>query len=356
MVDFYHMKIFKNKSMLIFCFYLIGAFLSSNVLSASFDCSKATTAMERLICSNDYVSELDAELGQEYKKALVKYADRKDMLIKQQRNWIKWIRSQCKDPSCLVTLYEARIGELVGGNNVVTLDGSDKPNFILTGGRGMPLCEEYLNILNNTPGNELRACKLPDLSKSKIKPVEFKLLTGEKLRATTRLVYEQVYGNDWERVWSEREKEFLSGYRIVGEAFWDLDNDGVLDQVIKESFPNHGCVVLGRGESSELLGILKSKWKSYSHEEKINSAKEFGYENSYVVIQDGKVSFVDADNFVLFEGQYLSIDHGLLTLAQTTNVRAARDWVKIWVVATKRNDQFMNYGPTPAKCKFWLNK
>ena len=86
---------------------VIGIFgvvtFSGYLQTASFDCAKATSSMKKLICSNDYISDLDEELGQAYKEALVKYADKKDMLVRQQRNWIKWIRSQCTDPSCLAT-------------------------------------------------------------------------------------------------------------------------------------------------------------------------------------------------------------------------------------------------------------
>ena len=72
--------------------------------------------------------------------------------------------------------------EIVDGDNVVSLNGPDKPNFVLTDGRGKPVCEEYLTVLNSTPREELRACKLPDLSNSKIKPVEFKPWPGKKLK------------------------------------------------------------------------------------------------------------------------------------------------------------------------------
>lgn len=324
--------------------------------AASFDCAKAATPMERLICSNDSVSQLDEDLGQAYKEALVKYADKKDMLVRQQRNWIKWIRSQCTDPSCLVTLYEARIGEIADGDNVAALNGPDKPNFVLTKGRGTPVCDEYLKVLNSAPRDELRACKLPDLSNSKIKPVEFKPLTGKKLMAVDRLIYEQVYKADWTKAWPEREKEYLSGYRKMAEAFWDLDKDGESDQIIRESSPQYRCVLLGNENSSELRNVLKRKWKFYSHEEQINIALDSGYDNSYKLIKNGIVSFVDAENFVFFEGNYLSIDQVELVRAKTSNDWASRDWVQIWGVKSERDDDIRNYGLTPSKCNFWLNR
>jgi len=325
--------------------------------AASFDCAKAATQMEMLICSNDSVSQLDEELGQTYKNALVKYVDKKDMLVRQQRNWIKWIRSQCTDPSCLYTLYGARIGELINGTNVVGLNGPNKPNFVLSKGHGAPVCEEYLKVLNNTPREDLRACKLPDLSNSKIKPVEFEPLAGEKLMAVDKLIYEQVYKADWEKVWAEREKEYVSGYRALGETFWDVDNDGELDQIIRESSPQYRCVLLGNGNSSELRDTLKKNWKSYSNEEKISIALNSGYESSYKLIKNGQVSFVDAEKFIFFDDQYLSIDQiGLNVINTSDDDWTYRSWVKIWGVKSERNDKIRNYGLTPSICEFWLNK
>lgn len=350
----------KKKHLLSFC--MLALLLVGHIertQAASFECAKATTSMEKLICSNDDVSGLDEELGQVYKEALIKYVDKKDMMVRQQRNWIKWIRSQCANTSCLLTLYEARIGEIADGDNVASLNGPDIPNFVLTDGRGLPLCEAYLNVLNSTPREELRACKLPDLSKSKIKSVEFKILTGEELKIVDQIIYEQGYRHthaEWEKNWPEREKEYSVGFRKVGEAYWDLDKDGVPDRIIQESIPKDSCVFFGSGEVSELRRGLKSKWALYSNVEKNNIATDVGFKNSYTIIKDGQLSYVDADNFVYFEGQYLSIDHDRLVVNETSNDWAESEWVKIWGVDPKRDDKHRDYDQTSAICKFWFNK
>ncbi len=347
--------IFESKFIL-FVFFVLASPLG---FSASFDCAKATTSMEKLICSNDYISGLDEELGQAYKEALIRYVDKKDLIVRQQRNWIKWIRSQCTDPSCLATLYEARIGELVDGNDVAALSGSEKPNFILTSGRGLPLCEEYLGVLNNTPREELRACKLPDLSKSNIKPVEFKQLTGEKLKNTDSIIYEQKYRRshaEWEKDWPDRETQYSVGLRKLGEALWDLNKDGVPDLIIQESIAKESCVFLGNVEDLESRRSLKDKWMSYSNIEKINIAADVGYKNSYTLIKDGKLSYVSADNFVFFDGQYLSIDHDFLVVNKISTDWADREWVNIWGVDSEPDAKHGNYGMAPAVCKFWFNK
>lgn len=58
--------------------YIIVSFLyliifSSELLaetSPSFDCAKATTEVEKLICSDDELAKLDVEMNKWYKKAL----------------------------------------------------------------------------------------------------------------------------------------------------------------------------------------------------------------------------------------------------------------------------------------------
>lgn len=56
----------------------------------SFDCSKATTKDEILICSNDELGELDSKLAKSY-KALSQILDKgeTEKLVKLQRNWIQ---------------------------------------------------------------------------------------------------------------------------------------------------------------------------------------------------------------------------------------------------------------------------
>ncbi|MDR2635286.1 MAG: lysozyme inhibitor LprI family protein [Campylobacteraceae bacterium] len=57
---------------------------------ASFDCNKAKTDVEKLICSNEELSKLDEELNKAYKELLaIVNNDDKRMIIQEQREWIK---------------------------------------------------------------------------------------------------------------------------------------------------------------------------------------------------------------------------------------------------------------------------
>jgi len=336
----------------------ISSLYAINLEAASFDCKKASTDIEKLICSNETTSQYDEELGQYYKEALLKYPDRKEMLVRQQRNWIKWIRNSCSDPSCLATLYRARAGEVRRAVDVPGLDGTEKPNFIVVEGNGDSLCDEYVNILNRTPRNELKACKLPDLTGSSIRPVEFKPLTGDALKAMDKIVYEQGGGGphlDWEQKWPEREKEYASGYRKLSEAYWDLDKDGEKDQLVSESFPYVGCVMLGPGEPRAVSKAMERDWEILPKKSQQLLAEENGFVNFYKAIKDGKLSFVSASNFVSYENENISIDHRMLTDINTDDIWADKTWVEIWTVDHKRDDKYREYGMGTSLCKFWFS-
>jgi uncharacterized protein len=78
---------------------------------ASFDCNKAKTHVEKLVCSNDTLSLLDSKLTGLYKLSL-NVIKPKQSLIKQQTNWLKSIRGNCNDINCISRAYSERIDEI----------------------------------------------------------------------------------------------------------------------------------------------------------------------------------------------------------------------------------------------------
>lgn len=79
--------------------------------SASFDCTKAVTISEKMICANKELSISDEKMAQIYNKALGVSPDPQN-LKKQQKSWIKLIRDVCLDISCMLKAYEKRMSEL----------------------------------------------------------------------------------------------------------------------------------------------------------------------------------------------------------------------------------------------------
>lgn len=87
----------------------VPAFLPA--VAASFDCKKAASEVEKLICENPELSKLDDDLAQAYKNALISAAD-KEALKKNQVWWLKFTRNICQAATCLDEAYKARIIEL----------------------------------------------------------------------------------------------------------------------------------------------------------------------------------------------------------------------------------------------------
>lgn len=81
------------------------------VLGASFDCLKASTSAEKMICSSETLSRLDEELAKSYETAL-EGSDNPDMVRNQQQRWLRTVRDRCRDEVCLKTAYENRVPQL----------------------------------------------------------------------------------------------------------------------------------------------------------------------------------------------------------------------------------------------------
>jgi uncharacterized protein YecT (DUF1311 family) len=79
-------------------------------IHASFDCDKASSKIEKLICSTPAAADSDARLASAYRLAAAKSSD-PAALKQQQRDWLRE-RNVCDDAACLVKANEARIQAL----------------------------------------------------------------------------------------------------------------------------------------------------------------------------------------------------------------------------------------------------
>ncbi|WP_109451763.1 lysozyme inhibitor LprI family protein [Azospirillum sp. TSH64] len=78
--------------------------------AASFDCGKAGTPVEKAVCSDERLSNLDSELGRAYKAALQNSTAPADLKT-EQKNWIAQ-RNRCTDVTCLASAYQTRLAAL----------------------------------------------------------------------------------------------------------------------------------------------------------------------------------------------------------------------------------------------------
>jgi hypothetical protein len=78
-----------------------------NSFAPSFNCAKASTQVERLICGDREIASLDVQLNQLYTKAMDSGKD-SEGLKASQIEWRESARDKCEDKECLVIAYKNR--------------------------------------------------------------------------------------------------------------------------------------------------------------------------------------------------------------------------------------------------------
>jgi uncharacterized protein len=106
---------------------MIALATSSLALGASFDCAKASTSIEKTICSDKQLSELDDSLAVAYKNAA---SSSDSATVKaRQRAWISDERNKCQDSSCLKAVYSKRLAELTNAKGRIRANGERPPGL-----------------------------------------------------------------------------------------------------------------------------------------------------------------------------------------------------------------------------------
>ncbi|TSA49764.1 MAG: DUF1311 domain-containing protein [Nitrosomonadales bacterium] len=99
----------ENISRLTLFVLLGGLVLPLPAQAASFDCDKAQTKVEHLICDDPQLSELDNKLAQDYQDVLSKADDeQKQRVVAEQKHWLKFTRNVCGKATCLKHAYWSR--------------------------------------------------------------------------------------------------------------------------------------------------------------------------------------------------------------------------------------------------------
>jgi uncharacterized protein len=111
------MKATKGQLLFVVASILAVPFVSS---AASFDCTKAVSKVDRMICENAEISAEDDNLAVAYRHAK-QYSREKKELIKSQKEWLKK-RDKISDPVEMLVMYLNRIAELYGSHQEITID------------------------------------------------------------------------------------------------------------------------------------------------------------------------------------------------------------------------------------------
>ncbi|MCP9759643.1 DUF1311 domain-containing protein [Aquitalea sp. S1-19] len=91
--------------------WLLPAALLLSSAAQAFDCQRAASPDERLICAEPALIALDKELSDLY-RATLSASPRPALLKAQQRAWLAVERARCRDEPCLSATYRARLQTL----------------------------------------------------------------------------------------------------------------------------------------------------------------------------------------------------------------------------------------------------
>lgn len=81
---------------------------TTSVHAASFDCAKAATQVEHLICDTSTLSQLDDTLAATYKATLASDPSARE----RQTSWLRNTRNRCTEVACLTSAYQTQIAAM----------------------------------------------------------------------------------------------------------------------------------------------------------------------------------------------------------------------------------------------------
>jgi uncharacterized protein len=76
----------------------------------AFDCSKASSKVEKMICADPTLSSTDSVNADIYKE-VVRTADNPNQVKQEQRQWLK-VRNACQTVDCIAKAYDTRYNQL----------------------------------------------------------------------------------------------------------------------------------------------------------------------------------------------------------------------------------------------------
>ena len=94
------------------CSLLLALAWSAPGGAASFACEKAQSRVEKAICADAELSQLDEYLARYYGGARAGLGGGAACLAADQRRWLSEVRNPCADAACLKKAYLERLGEL----------------------------------------------------------------------------------------------------------------------------------------------------------------------------------------------------------------------------------------------------
>lgn len=184
-------------------------FISCSAYAASFDCTKARTGVEELICADAELSRLDEDLAEAYGTAI--RADSSPAAVRQeQKQWLK-TRNGCTDVACLRNEYTTRLSSLAfeayrndfnRENQKRDAQAKSIPNSgaftvveddIAASGVTWLFCKTMAENLNSMPNWPPAYCERPhNPAFTNLKPVQWREWTAEEFDKRWHLLAQSV--------------------------------------------------------------------------------------------------------------------------------------------------------------------
>jgi uncharacterized protein YecT (DUF1311 family) len=265
---------------------VLGWLWMASAQAASFDCAKAQAKVEHLICDNPDISKLDEELAAAYKAALQDKAQA-EAIKRAQKQWMKE-RDGCADVACVKLAYETRLSILSSPDGLGNMHESvglykmiedtfdvPQPNGISKLEKHAEVCTAFLKNLGASPPLPPMACDVT------FKP-EFTDFKTPKWRDIDILESRDLWSQSWktprkgekERLLADIKANIESGMLIYRNAQFDIDNDGVPDQMLLASS--------GSGGKCDPEHTYENiYWSGYSVYDPTTRKKDFAKEKFY---------------------------------------------------------------------------
>lgn len=332
--------------------------LTPSVWAVGANCKKPMSELDKRICQSPmlkvennalqvayynqraWLCELASELQHDDDWDCV---EAKKTLEVEQHQWDEAVLAKCKTDDCFTRVYKARITQINGQDTPL-------PNFRLTTyGWGDKECQAYLKVLNRTPREEFRGCKLPDLSGSGFTTLPFKPVTGELLKQLDKQIARRNHAEQTN--WQAQLKKYQSGYIKMEMTYLDLDEDGNKERLIRYSRPDVFCEGLGYEESVD--DKLKV-WRELGQEGVFKKALEHGYHRNYYTIgNDGELKSIgkrSKNRLIVFEDKVFSFTKNGLVTKRSYETWGGKSYVELDYIKTG-NDGYVEEN----WCGFWYN-
>lgn len=229
---------------------LAGLVLSCSVHATSFDCAKAQSKVEKLICADAELSKLDEKLAGASVEVLKTTAPPAS-INQGQKRWVRQ-RNTCADADCVKSAYTARIALLSNAidSNAKSATQAQKQEDTIKGEFistyvDSTACQLFVRNLNEFRHLSFNTCsprlspKFPEFSRPVWEEISFDLAMAEKV-VKGRYEHEEAstFNTEHGKLQWESWRDRTHALRLAGRAhMWrtriDFDADGQDETMIR---------------------------------------------------------------------------------------------------------------------------